>query len=98
MNARYVLSDKAKSDLEEIWWYVFQFAASDDRADAALRAIGRSLDLLAERPSMGRGRDWLLPGQLAHPAGGYLIVYRESATGIEVARISGADRDLKAEG
>lgn len=38
---------------------------------------------------------WLGPAQLAFLSGTYLIVYRASRDGIEVARVSGADEDLK---
>ena len=44
---------------------------------------------------MGRTREWLGPGQLALPSGTYHIVYRASPDGMEVARVSGADEDLK---
>lgn len=95
MRPRYFLSEKAKSDLEDIWWYVFSFEGSDRRADATLDAIRLTLGRLAERPTLGRTRDWLNPGQLAFPSGSYLIVYRASPEGIEVARVGGGDEDLR---
>jgi plasmid stabilization system protein ParE len=89
------VAETARRDLEGIWWYVFSFEGSDGRADATLDKIRQTIERLAERPSMGRARAWLGPGQLAFPSGSYLIVYRASAEGIEIARVSGADGDLK---
>jgi plasmid stabilization system protein ParE len=91
----YVLSDHATEDLREIWRYVFDFEKSEQRADDAVDRVFRTLDLLAERPGMGRTRKWLKPEHLAFPCGTYTIVYRVAGNEIEVARVTGADEDLK---
>ncbi|MCP5041852.1 MAG: type II toxin-antitoxin system RelE/ParE family toxin [bacterium] len=95
MSDRCVLSDKAQRDLREIWWYVFQFEGSDRRADTAIDKLYSTFGRLADSPNIGKSRGWLEPEQLAFPSGAYLVVYWMTPDGIEIARVSGADGDLR---
>jgi plasmid stabilization system protein ParE len=91
----YTLSAQAQVDVQEIWWYVFEFQASDKRADAIVDRIFETVGKLAERPSLGRPRE-RAPGQLAFPSEDDLIVYRSVGDEIEISRVCGADGDLRA--
>lgn len=95
MNRRVRLSSRAKEDLQELWWYVFQFEQSFDRAERAVLDVEATLRVLAESPKLGRGRPWLGEGQLAFRSRTYMVVYREVTDGIEVARISNAEDALR---
>jgi toxin ParE1/3/4 len=89
------LSSLAKTDLQELWWYAFQFEQSFERAERAVLDVQSTLQVLAESPKLGRGRPWLAEGQLAFRSRTYLVVYREVVDGIEVARISNAETALR---
>lgn len=91
MSARVVLTEHAQRDLQEIWWYVFQFEQSDERADAVVDRIYESLTNLAEHPALGTTRAWA-PGRLVFPCGNYNIVYRVDGHRVRVIRVCGADQ------
>ena len=95
MTRRVRLSSRAKEDLQERWWYTFQFADSFERAERAVLDVESTLRVLAASPRLGRGRPWLEEGQLAFRSKTYIVVYREVADGIEVARISNSDVALR---
>ncbi len=88
--SEYVLSDRAKADLQDIWWYAFEFEPSEARADHWVDQVFAALSMLADRPGLGSERDWLQVGQVAFSTGRYLIVYEMTSDGIEIARVSGA--------
>jgi len=88
------LSHLAERDLDEMADYI-----ADRNPSAAIREIeqlfGR-LALLATQPLMGQLRDDLPGRPRAFCSGNYLILYRPTADGIEVARVVHAARDLAA--
>ena len=94
MTKRYRVSDEAKNDLLDVWFYVFEFQQSDQRADAVVDAIVSAFDTLACHSDLGTKRDWLPGDLLAFPKDGYLVLYRVSDEGIEIARVSGGVADL----
>ncbi|HWL95592.1 MAG TPA: type II toxin-antitoxin system RelE/ParE family toxin [Phycisphaerae bacterium] len=85
----------AEHDLEEIADYI----ARDSR-HAALSFVGRlraACHRLADHPEMGTSRLRFKGGNLrSFSVGQYLIFYRKSADGIEVARVLHGARDLDA--
>ncbi|HKI14655.1 MAG TPA: type II toxin-antitoxin system RelE/ParE family toxin [Roseiarcus sp.] len=87
-----VLSRLAESDLTEIWLFV----AQDDptAADRLLDRIHSKCRALAMRPKAGRRRPELDREIRSLVAGNYVIFYRESAEGIEVARVLHGRRDI----
>ena len=89
---QYRVSDAARSDLDEIWFYI----ALDnvDAADRFLRAIVSRFPRLASRPEMGRQREELAIRLRSFPVGNYLIFYRPTENGVEIARVLHGARDF----
>jgi len=90
---KYVLSDDAEQDLNEIWEHI-----ADDSIDAADRWIDKLFDVfesLAQAPGMGHKREDLtaLP-VLFWPVGAYLILYRVQAEWIEIVAVTQGARDI----
>jgi toxin ParE1/3/4 len=87
-----VLSELAETDLTDIWVFV----AGDDSqaADRLLSRICEKCRLLARSPKAGRKRPELNRSIRSFPVGNYVIFYRESAIGIEVARVLHGRRDI----
>lgn len=92
MSRRAHLSHPARTDLIEIWTYVAE--GSPEAADRLIDRIRRRCDVLARMPQMGRLRPELAEGIRSFPVGRYLILYRQSRGGIEVARVRGGEMDL----
>jgi toxin ParE1/3/4 len=89
---QYRVSDAARSDLDEIWFYI----ALDnvDAADRFLRAIVSRFPRLASMPEMGRQREELATRLRSFPVGNYLIFYRPMENGVEIARVLHGARDF----
>lgn len=83
---------RAKSDLAEIWDYIAE--GSEARADAFVETIGQKLQILAERPNIGRPRDELVDALRSFPVGRYVIFYMPIENGIDVVRVLHGARDL----
>jgi toxin ParE1/3/4 len=92
---RVLLSADAKRDLEKLWWYSFQFEDSVERANRALDDVEQTIRMLADSPALGTGRRWLDEGQRAFRSRRYMVVYREISDGIEVARVTNSEKQLR---
>jgi len=90
---RVLRSRLAENDLFDVWSYIAR--DNPDAADRFLDLIDEKLALLAEFPEMGRRRDDLAPRLRSFPVGRYVIFYRLSEPGIEVARVLSAYRDIE---
>ena len=83
---------QADEDLINIWIYI----ATDNpkAADSWLDEIEGKFVLLSEQPRLGPARSDIAPKLRYFPVGSYLILYRELANGIEVARVVHGARRL----
>ena len=82
----------AAADLIDLWVHV---ARDDvDAADRLLDRIGLVCATLAANPTLGRSREELAPGLRSFPVARYIIFYRPSRGGIELARVLHGARDL----
>ncbi len=90
--SKVVLSELAEGDLIDIW----AFVAQDDAkaADRLLDQLHEKCQVLAGSPKAGRQRPELDPSIRSFAVGNYVIFYRESANGIEVARVLHGRRDI----
>ena len=86
------ISETARKDLDEIWWYI----AQDDplAADRFIQRLLSKLPALASMPRMGRKRDDLSAGLRSFPVRDYIIFYRSTEDGVEVARVLHGAQDL----
>ena len=89
---QYRVSDVARSDLDEIWFYIAQ--DNVDAADRFLGAIVSRFPKLAAMPQIGRARRELSPRLRSFPVGRYIIFYRLIEKGVEIARVLHGARDL----
>lgn len=92
--ARVRLAPLALQDLDQIWDYI-----AVDNLSAADRTIDLILEksmMLADHPNIGRRRDDIAAAVCSFPVGRYLIFYRPTNQGIEIARILHGSRDISA--
>lgn len=87
-----VLSELAEADLTDIWVFVAQDNA--EAADRLLDQLHEKCRFLANSPKAGRQRPELDSSIRSFALANYLIFYRESAKGIEVARVLHGRRDI----
>jgi plasmid stabilization system protein ParE len=72
------LSREARTDLDELWFYVAD-QRSIESADRLVDSVVARFVLLAKHMRAGRRRDDLRPGTRAFPIGEYLILYPSMA-------------------
>ena len=89
---QYRVSDAARSDLDEIWFYIGR--DNPDAADKLIRAIVSRFATLGSMPLMGRQREELSPGLRSFPVGRYVIFYRPMENGVEIVRVLDGARDF----
>lgn len=90
---RIELSERALSDLEEIWIYFSE--VSEETADKVLKQITEKFPKLLKFSQIGRERNDLLTSLRSFPAGKYVVFYRETDFGIEIVRVIHSSRDIK---
>jgi len=94
-DARWILSPSAAADIEETAAYI----ASDDPTAAVhvVEDLLAAIELLAGRPGIGHRRDDLSDQSLlTWPVHKLVIIYRSTATHIEIVAIVSGYRDLTA--
>jgi toxin ParE1/3/4 len=87
-----VLSELAEADLTDIWVFVMQ--DNWEAADRLIDQIHERCQFLAATPKAGRERPDLNASIRSFVVGNYVIFYRETAKGIEVARVLHGYRDI----
>ena len=92
--ARVTRDRAAQRDLDEMWDYVAQESVA--AASRLIDTIVEACDRLASQPEMGRLRPELAPNLRSFPVGSYVIFYRPTLDGIEVARVLHGARDIDA--
>jgi toxin ParE1/3/4 len=95
--SEYRLAPRAESDLDEIAAHI-----SIENPPAALRvidALQMTFELLGRHPDAGRSEEKLLPGLRVfpgfRPAHHYVILYRKSMAGIEIAAVVHGSRNWR---
>ena len=91
--SRYLLSDNAQIDLEEIWFYIA--ADSPTAADRWTDKLYDAFALLARNPRIGHTRKDLIEYDLLFwPVGKYMILYRVMPDSIEIAAVTQGNHDI----
>jgi toxin ParE1/3/4 len=94
MAARYVLSPRAKSDLEEIWSYTERHWGFD-QAERYIREIWRHIDIIAAHPTGGRPCPEVRAGYYKYRAKSHFLFYRMTSNGVDVVRILREPMDFR---
>jgi toxin ParE1/3/4 len=92
---RYLLDPDARLDLKSIYKYVAR-----DNPTAANGLIGelkQKFGMLGSQSLIGEARPELAANLRSFSVGNYVILYRPTRTGIEVARVLHAARDIGAQ-
>lgn len=84
--SRYTLSPSAKADILEIRQYTTEQWGERQTEKYTLQLQTR-MKWLSDNPKLGMERSDLQKGMYTYPQGSHFIVYRESAKGIEIARV-----------
>jgi plasmid stabilization system protein ParE len=92
---RYILSEDADRDLDDIWDYI-----AADNVDAADRWIGKlfdAFDAIGNTPGIGHKREDLTAYPvLFWPVGAYLAIYRATTLPGEIGAVTQGARDIPA--
>jgi toxin ParE1/3/4 len=78
---------------------IYNFIADDSvkAADAWLKRIEDTFDMLAQTPMAGRARDDLSENLRSFPVGRYIIFYIAASDGVEVVRVMNSRQDIDAD-
>jgi toxin ParE1/3/4 len=78
---------------------IYNFIADDSvkAADAWLKRIEDTFDMLAQTPMAGRARDDLAVKLRSFPVGRYIIFYVPVSDGVEVVRVMNSRQDIGAD-
>src|SRR6516164_4545371 len=82
----YVLSPRAKADLDDIWDYTERNWGTE-QAKAYIRLIGAAIQTVSTSPARGKACDHIRAGYRKYPAGSHVVFFRLTDGGINVVRI-----------
>jgi toxin ParE1/3/4 len=84
--SRFVLSPRARADIEEIWDYTAE-RWGVAQAETYIRQIQTAIETVAASPRLARSCDDVRPGYWRYPASSHIIFFRLIRDGIDIARI-----------
>ena len=91
---KYRLSERADSDLKEIYKYSC-LTHGEARADRYYEGLTARLEFLADAPLIARERHDLNPPVRIHPHGRHLIVYQAQDAHILIVRVLHQSMDIE---
>ena len=86
MRARFVLTPRARADLDENWDYTAEQWGLD-QAEKYVRQLWSDIAAIADRPTLGRECADVRPGYRKYPSGSHGLFYRLSKSRLDVVRI-----------
>jgi toxin ParE1/3/4 len=86
VTGRYTISPRAQGDVDEIWAHTVKHWGID-QAEVYIRQIGRHIEMVAEKPMIGRACPEVRAGYYKYPSGSDLLFYRLVEGGVDVVRI-----------
>lgn len=92
--SRYVLSPRARADLDDIWVYSAQSWGTDQAKDY-IRLVQSAIETVAEEPRRGRACDEVRKGYRKYPAGSHVLLYRVLKAEIDIVRILHSRMDFE---
>jgi len=93
MAHKFELSEPAKNDLKEIWFYISEHSPAS--ADCLLRSFKEKFQLLADNPKLGKSRNEFIINLRSFPYKNYTIFYFPLQTGVEIHRVLHSARDFE---
>jgi toxin ParE1/3/4 len=95
MARRRIILPEADRDLNSIWSFI---ATNNLRAaDAVIDRLTEAFDMLLTMPLAGRIRHEFGKDLRSFPVGNYIIFYKATARGIEIARVMSGRQDIGAD-
>jgi toxin ParE1/3/4 len=91
--SRYILSPRAKADLDEIWDSTVR-TWGEEQAEDYIRSLVAAMGTVAENPRRGRAADDVRKGYLTYLSGSHIIFFRRIKSGMEVVRILHGSMDV----
>jgi plasmid stabilization system protein ParE len=92
--SRYILTEQAEQDLNEIWTYIAE--QSIDSADAVAAEIRAALELIASAPGIGHRRKDVRDARYRFwRANRFIIAYFRETQPLQIVRIVGGHRDFR---
>ncbi|HZT49191.1 MAG TPA: type II toxin-antitoxin system RelE/ParE family toxin [Hyphomicrobiaceae bacterium] len=92
--SRYVLSPRARADLEDIWAYSVKRWGTE-QAEDYLRIVQKAIETVAEEPRRGRACDEVRRGYRKYAAGSHVLFYRSVKGSIDIVPILHSRMDFK---
>ena len=86
MTGRYVLSPRAKSDIDHIWNYSEKLWGAG-QAESYIRQLQHSIEEVAACSAIGRACPEVRAGYYKYPSGSHILFYRLIEGGIDIVRI-----------
>ncbi len=92
---RYLISEKAKQDIEKIWLYTYE-NWSLEQADRYYNLILDEIEFIAENFESGKSADYIKKGYRASIVKSHIIFYKKSRNNIvEIIRILHQNMDIE---
>jgi toxin ParE1/3/4 len=88
------LTPKARADLDAIWDYSAQ-QWSVEQAEIYLTSLAQTMRLLVENPGLGTKIDHVKSGYKKFPAASHLLIFKVTATAIEIVRVLHKGMDVE---
>jgi toxin ParE1/3/4 len=82
----YVLSPRARSDLDDIWNYT-EHRWGIDQAELYIRQLREQIEAVAAQPAIGRACFEIRAGYYKYRARSLFLFYRLTSQGIDIIRI-----------
>ena len=91
---RFVLSPRARGDLDEIWAYTRKTWGTR-QAEVYIRTIQAAVKAAATDPGIAKSCEHIRKGYFTYPAGSHTLFFRLTTDGIDVVRILHRKMDFK---
>ena len=92
--AKIIKRPLAEVDLLDIWLYIAEDSVQN--ADGYLRRIEQAIEVLAEKPLMGRSRNEIAVSIRSFPVESHVVFYYAVDGGIDIVRVLHGMRDFEA--
>jgi toxin ParE1/3/4 len=89
------LTPQAKADLNDIWEYTAK-QWNTDQAEAYMRALDATFNLLVLNLRLGRNIDNIRKGYFKFPTASHILIYRLNKAHVEIVRILYNNNDIEA--